>query len=294
MLRHYRRALAAVGATVTAGAVAVSGVAASAATAHGGPHLRTGASAVSLPKITVAMNGTSVRVGGTLQSGGATIISTVTKEPGGNPTFIRLEPGISYARFFQSFKKVDATGDPNELDGIASIVVDAAAPRGTSWVQAYLKPGKYVAFDTAGNNPAKWPQTTFTITQASSPATLPTPQASVRAIEFGFRGARELHEGELVRFANSGFLVHMIVAARARNLTDARKLARLLKTGNDRRAERLAVGFATFAGPLSHGAYQQLKVTARPGYWVLACFMDTQDGREHTQLGMVRVIHIVN
>jgi hypothetical protein len=291
VFRHYRRALAAVGATVTVGAVAVSGVAASAAATRGGPHHRVGAA--SLPQVTVAMNRTSISVGGTLQSGGTKIVSTVTKEPAGDPAFIRLDPGVSYARFFKAIKKVGATGDPNELDGIASIVVDAAAPRGTSWVQAYLKPGKYVAFDTAGSNPAHWPVTTFTITQAASPASLPAPEASVRAIEFGFRGARKLHEGELVRFTNSGFLVHMIVAARAPNLTDARKLARLLKAGKDRQAQRLADGFTTFAGPLSHGASQQLKVRARAGYWVLACFMDTQDGREHTQLGMERVIHIV-
>jgi hypothetical protein len=38
---------------------------------------------------------------------------------------------------------------------------------------------------------------------------------------------------------------------------------------------------------------QQERLTAQTGYWVLACFMDTQDGREHTQLGMDRVIRIV-
>jgi hypothetical protein len=43
---------------------------------------------------------------------------------------------------------------------------------------------------------------------------------------------------------------------------------------------------------LTHGAYQQQVVRNRPGYWVLACFMDTQDGRDHTVLGMERVIHI--
>jgi hypothetical protein len=44
---------------------------------------------------------------------------------------------------------------------------------------------------------------------------------------------------------------------------------------------------------MTHGAYQQQVIHNRPGYWVLACFMDTQDGREHTQLGMERVIRIV-
>jgi hypothetical protein len=34
-------------------------------------------------------------------------------------------------------------------------------------------------------------------------------------------------------------------------------------------------------------------VTARPGIYVLVCFMDTQDHREHTRLGMERTIQIV-
>jgi hypothetical protein len=34
-------------------------------------------------------------------------------------------------------------------------------------------------------------------------------------------------------------------------------------------------------------------VLAAPAYYVLACFMDTQDGREHTVLGMEKVIRVV-
>jgi len=34
-------------------------------------------------------------------------------------------------------------------------------------------------------------------------------------------------------------------------------------------------------------------VTQKPGYWVIACFMDTQDGREHTTLGMEKIIQIL-
>jgi hypothetical protein len=38
---------------------------------------------------------------------------------------------------------------------------------------------------------------------------------------------------------------------------------------------------------------QQEVITAKPGVYVIACFMDTQDGREHTQLGMERMIKVV-
>jgi hypothetical protein len=34
-------------------------------------------------------------------------------------------------------------------------------------------------------------------------------------------------------------------------------------------------------------------ITAKPGIYVELCFMDTQDGRSHTQLGMERIIKIV-
>jgi hypothetical protein len=46
-------------------------------------------------------------------------------------------------------------------------------------------------------------------------------------------------------------------------------------------------------GPASTGAVQQEIVTAKPGIYVLACFMDTQDGREHTRLGMEKIIRVV-
>jgi hypothetical protein len=31
---------------------------------------------------------------------------------------------------------------------------------------------------------------------------------------------------------------------------------------------------------------------AKPGYYVEACFMDTQDHREHTRLGMERPVRV--
>ena len=37
---------------------------------------------------------------------------------------------------------------------------------------------------------------------------------------------------------------------------------------------------------------QQEVLIAKPGFYVQACLMDTQDGREHTQLGMERLIKI--
>jgi hypothetical protein len=58
-------------------------------------------------------------------------------------------------------------------------------------------------------------------------------------------------------------------------------------------AQALATGEYGWDGALSHGQGFESVVSQTPGYWVIACFMDTQDGREHTTLGMEKVIHIV-
>jgi hypothetical protein len=283
------KTLAAIAGTVAA-AVAFSG--AGLAAANASPAAAAAITSGHLPAITVAMNGKKITVGGDLQSGGSLIVSTVTGEQAGEPTFIRLDPGVTLAQLFKLLSG-PAGADPNNLDGFGAIVFDAGAGHGTSTAQVSLVPGQYVALDTAGSNPAKWPFVPFVITPTVDPARLPAPKATIAAIEFGFTGPGTLHEGELVRFANHGFVVHMIVAAQAPNAATARKIAQLLRAGNDNAAQRLAIGFATFAGPLSHGAAQQLSVNASPGYWVLACFMNTQDGREHTMLGMERIIRIV-
>lgn len=34
----------------------------------------------------------------------------------------------------------------------------------------------------------------------------------------------------------------------------------------------------------------QLRAQAQPGWYPLACFIDTQDHREHAQLGMLRLV----
>jgi hypothetical protein len=240
-----------------------------------------------LPVITVTMNGKSISVSGALVSGGVKVVSKVSGEPSGNPTFVRLDPGVTAPQLLKA-----AAGDPNNIALIASIVFSPQANKGTSWAQVSLRPGNYVAVDlnASQSNP---PVTTFKISASTSPAPLPKPRASLNSIEFGFRGPSTLRDGELVRFGNHGFLVHMMFAARGGSKARANRIAALLKAGKDGKAQKLADGSYLFFGILTHDQSQQQIVSLRPGYWVIACFMDTQDGREHTTLGMERVIHIV-
>jgi hypothetical protein len=115
-------------------------------------------------------------------------------------------------------------------------------------------------------------------------------QATIRAVEFAFRAPRTLHDGELVRFENDGTRVHMIVATQAPNAQVAIRVLAALRAGNGNDAKRLTVGGATLANPLSPGASQQLTIGVAPGYWILASFVATKDGRDDTQFGMERIV----
>lgn len=256
----------------------------------GGLTAAASSAASGLPTLTLALNGKSVTVGGMLQSGAVNVVSTVTKEAQGDPALIRLDPGVSLAQAKAAIK--GHGGDFNALAPYGALVFSTTVNKGaSSSYQVSLEPGNYVAIDLNGKH--KNLHATFTVTQAANPASLPAPQATLASIEFAFRGPGRLHDGDLVRFENSGFLVHMIIAIGVKNTTTAAKVTRLLKAGKDNRAGNLASSFLTFDGGLSPGQMQQQVLTARPGIYVLACFMNAQDGREHTQLGMERTIRIV-
>lgn len=247
----------------------------------------------SLPTLNVALSGTTgVSVSGSMVSGAVNVTSTFSgKAPSGpnsnGPTvgLVRLNPGATLqeaAGAVQSHK-----GDINALTPYGTLFVDASAP-GT--VQTTLTAGRYVALNITGNTPAF---ATFTVTQSSSPAALPA-AATLKAIEFAFRGPSVLHNGTIVRSVNAGWLVHMNELIGMKSKADALKAIAYLKAGKDGKAEKLATrSFVNLMGPASPGAIQQEVLNTKPGYYVEACFMDTLDGREHTQLGMERLVKVV-
>jgi hypothetical protein len=245
-----------------------------------------------LPRLTVTMTGRSITVGGTLQSGAVEVVSTTTREAQGQPLLLRLNPGVTPAQAY-AFTGSPAARNLDNISRVGTIVFDAQANRGTSHVQTSLNPGQYVAFDLGGPNPARAPHTTFTVTPSARPAALPTPQATIRAVEFAFHAPRTLHDGELVQFQNDGSRIHMIAATLALNAHTARQVLAALRAGNDNQAKRLTIAGTTFAAPLSPGASQQMTINVTPGYWVLASFVATKDGREDTRFGMERIVHVV-
>lgn len=265
----------------TAAALAVTGALSVAGGASG---------ASSLPTLNIALSGThGVSVSGSTVSGAVNVVSTHTGKGQGEAGIVRLNPGVTLQQAVGAV--ASHGGDPNALTPYGSIVFDAGAPSAT---QTVLTPGNYAALNLSNQNGGPGGFATFTVTQSSAPAALPKPKATQTAIEFGFKGPRVLHDGTMVRVQNGGYLVHMILALGVKNPKVGRQVMALLLAGKDNKAGRLANRqFLGLAGPLSPGGMQQAVLNAKPGYYVEVCFMDTQDHREHTRLGMLRLIRVV-
>jgi hypothetical protein len=250
------------------------------------------AGAATVPAVAIGVNASSITVSGALQSGAVNVVSTATGVKESGAVLVALKPGVSPERLL-AFVGSNGGGELNNVSKFGSIMFDTEVGSGhPSEVQTFLAPGQYVALATQEQGPPR-AHAVFSVSASNAPVALPAPRATVRSIDFAFRGPATLHVGELVRFENEGFLVHMDIAAPVRSRKAAKALVRAIRAGHEKQAFRLVSGAPTaFAGPLSAGAFQQEVITARPGWYVQLCFMDTEDGRSHTLLGMARVIKI--
>jgi hypothetical protein len=252
-----------------------------------------GAQATTLPKVSIAVTPSSATVSGALESGGVNIVTTDTGVKEATVILVLLKPGMSVAEAETFIKEKKVQGDPNNASKIGSIVFDVeGSPGAPNETQTNLQAGTYLLLIGAGEGEPTL-RTSFVVATAKAPATLPTPQAKIRSIEFAFRGPSTLHDGELVGFENEGFLVHMDVAFPVKNMAAAKQAVKDLRAGKEKSLGKLIAGPPVgFAGPLSTGGYQQETITAKPGVYVEVCFMETQDKRVHTLLGMERIIKI--
>jgi hypothetical protein len=245
-----------------------------------------------LPTLTLTLTKNTITVGGAEVSGAVNIVSTVRGEQSDNPGLVLLKPGVTPAEFG---KVVSALGEDSPLDAIdpyGSIVFDgSASAAGPTTAQTWLQPGTYIALEN-GNGFA-----TFSVAPSRAPAALPTPDAEIDAIDFAFRGASTLHDGELVRFKNDGYLIHMFIFVQAKSLADAKLAEQALEDGKCNgggQCKRYGTGVkGQFAGPISHAELQQEVIDEPPGIYVILCGMNAEDGRDHYQLGMFRTITIV-
>jgi hypothetical protein len=264
----------------TAGVVACTAALFAAGVASGAP---------SLPTLNIALTGnTGVSVSGSEASGAVNVVATHTGKGQGAFALVRLNQGVTFQQAFHAVQSHH--GDENALTPYGAVTVSANAP-GT--VQTVLTPGNWVALNVSGMGAPGFAQ--FTVTHSSSPAALPAAKATETSIEFGFKGPKVLTNGTVVRAQNGGYLVHMIDLIGVRSKAAVPRVMRMLRAGAPQKAFRpyLNGQFVSLLDPASPGALQQMVLHAKPGYYVEACFMDTQDHREHTQLGMERRVRVV-
>jgi hypothetical protein len=216
------------------------------------------------------------------------VVTTHTGKGQGAVALVRLNQGVTLQQAFQAVQSHH--GDENALTPYGAVTASANAP-GT--IETVLTPGNWVALNVSGMGTPGFAQ--FTVTQSSSPAALPAAKATETSIEFGFKGPNVLTDGTMVRAQNRGYLVHMIDLIGVRSKAVVPTVMRMLRAGAPQKAFRpfLNGQFVSLLDPASPGALQQMVLNAKPGYYVEACFMDTQDGREHTQLGMERPVRVV-
>lgn len=243
----------------------------------------------SLPTLKITMTPKTITARGDHDSGAVEINTVVTGEKSDSPTMVRLKPGVTLQEFGKLGSKLGDNKPLDVLDPYATIVYSAAviAQGTTSSSQAVLTPGTYVVLGDGSGHAV------FTVRASANPASLPKPAATVTAIDFAYRGAKTLHDGELVRFENDGYMIHMFQWAQAKNTAAATKAETMLLSGDLRGAMRDETNQGAFTGPLSTGSIEQRVVTEPPGVYVLFCAMTSQDGRQHFQLGMFRTIRIV-
>jgi hypothetical protein len=252
--------------------------------------------ASSLPTLNIALSGkTGISVSGGEVSGAVNVVATHTGAGAANASFalVRVNPNTNPSvEIPAAFQAVGARhGDENALTARGdAVLVSANAP---STVQTVLTPGTWVALnDTSMGKPGFQ---VFQVSNSSSPAALPAAAATSTAIDFGFKGPSVLHNGSVVRAVNGGFLVHMNDLIGVKSKAAGQKLVTLLRAGAPMKKLRpfFTKSFVSLMDPASPGALQQMVLNTKPGFYVEACFMNTQDGREHTQLGMERLVKVV-
>lgn len=263
--------------------LAVAAVAAAATTGH---------KATTLPVLTISETGGTVQVGGTPQSGATELDFTTDLRPakgddaGAEFGVIRLNSGVTPEQFTAGIKP-----DGSNLEKFGSLETTVGVSKGQRIkVQTILKPAQYVVADLNAKPSDQSRHTVIQVAQNPAPLALPKADATFRMKEYRFTGPKTIRRGDLVRTENTGKQQHMAVALRAKNLKQAKAFEKLLRKGKDGKVEKKIRGIGFLSDVVSPGAVNQSKVTMPRGVYVLACFMDTKKGVEHTRLGMERTL----
>ena len=163
-------------------------------------------------------------------------------------------------------------------------------------VTATLKPGvTYAMMQITADDPAKWVFTAFTVGAETSAAVAPEPDATVKLVDYGFKGSKRLPRKGVVRFEHRGKVPHFVVAMPLRKGADAKAAVRALIKNQEKRFERMAGGAPSEPqGLITGGAVNDVEVKfGKRGTYVLACFFSLgENEKPHSARGMARAVTV--
>jgi hypothetical protein len=130
---------------------------------------------------------------------------------------------------------------------------------------------------------------TFRTTGTPNGAARPAADATIRMVDYGFRGPGTLPRNGTIRVANRGTAFHFAVAFPLRPGVSGRRAGTALRTNDEKGFNRLVAGPPVdVQGVISPGTTTDNPVRfARSGRVVLVCFFG-----EHNRLGMYRVFRV--
>jgi hypothetical protein len=243
-----------------------------------------------LPVVGISEINKTVTVSGTPQSGATELDFTTDLKAKGLESgtvlgLIHLKAGVTPDQFAAGIKP---DGSNIAKFGTLDTTVDVSKGQLVK-IQTVLKPGQYVIGDL-NSSPKSGLHTTINVAQSPTAATLPPADATIRMKDYKFTGPSVLKRGELVRVENTGKEQHMAVALKAKNRKAAKQIEALLRKGKDRQVEKGLKVVGELQDDVSPGAVNQGLLSLPKGIWVIACFMTTSKGVEHTRLGMERTL----
>jgi hypothetical protein len=167
----------------------------------------------------------------------------------------------------------------------AGFSLSDTAPSGA--VTVTLRPNvTYVAVSTQGS---KFGLATFTTTDTANGAQAPAPDATIRMVDYGFRGSATLPRRGVIRVQNRGAAYHFALAFPLRSGVSSKRAGAALRAGSEKAIRRIVAGEpVTVQDLISPGSSNDNEVRfRRAGRYAFVCFFG-----EHNRLGMYRVFSV--
>lgn len=240
----------------------------------------------SVPTVAVSAGPSSITLtpSGSIAPGPTRFSITRTGRRDVDFTLVTLRAGVSPGELRTALTR-------NEEAALALVFIEAdkslSGPVTTGSVTVRLRANvTYVAVTTSGR---RFGLTTFTTTGTPNGASRPAADATIRMVDYGFRGPGTLPRNGTIRVANRGSAFHFAIAFPLRPSASARQVGTALRSDDNKALDRLVAGPPTdVQGLISPGSTNDNPVRfARPGRVVMVCFFG-----EHYKLGMYRVFRV--